>query len=73
MKSIDPKRRHSSKHKGDEPQDDRGTTDKPPFWQEPRGIQKGIADADKKARTGSTEEHVRETPPAGPWNDTSSD
>jgi len=40
---------------------------------EPRGIQKGIADADKVARTGSTKETVRNTPPAGAWNDTSAD
>lgn len=40
---------------------------------ESRGIDKGIADADKIARTGSTEEKVRNTPPAGAWNDTSSD
>ena len=44
-----------------------------PPWQEPRGIQKGIADADKIARSGSTEETVRDTPPAGAWNDTSAD
>jgi hypothetical protein len=44
-----------------------------PRWHEPRGIQKGIADADKKARTGSTEETVRDTPPAGAWNETSGD
>lgn len=42
-----------------------------PSWHEPRGVEKGIADADKLARTGSTEENVRDTPPAGPWNDTS--
>jgi hypothetical protein len=36
-------------------------------------IKKGIADADKKARTGSTAEPVRTTPPAGAWNETSSD
>lgn len=42
-------------------------------WQEPRGVQKDIADADKLARTGAREEHVRDTPPAGAWNDTSSD
>lgn len=41
--------------------------------EEPRGIDWGIADADKKARTGSTEEQVRNTPPAGPWNDTAAD
>ena len=44
-----------------------------PRPREPRGIQKGIADADKKARTGSTEETVRNTPPAGAWNETSAD
>lgn len=44
-----------------------------PRWHEPQGIQEGIADADKKARTGSTEEAVRNTPPAGAWNETSGD
>ncbi|HEY7887831.1 MAG TPA: hypothetical protein VIC29_06350 [Steroidobacteraceae bacterium] len=44
-----------------------------PRWHEPQGIEKGVADADKKARTGSTEETVRNTPPAGAWNETSSD
>jgi hypothetical protein len=32
-------------------------------------VQKGIAEADKKARTGSEQEPVRNTPPAGDWND----
>ena len=41
--------------------------------EEPRGIEKDIADADKKARTGSTDESVRNTPPGGAWNDTASD
>ena len=41
--------------------------------EEPRGIEKGIADADKKARTGTAQELVRNTPPAGAWNDTASD
>jgi len=31
--------------------------------------QPGIADADKRARTGSHHEPVRNTPPAGDWND----
>jgi hypothetical protein len=31
--------------------------------------QPGIADADKRARTGSEQEPVRNTPPAGDWND----
>ncbi len=41
--------------------------------EEPRGIETGIADADKQARTGSRYEPVRNTPPAGAWNDTASD
>ena len=36
---------------------------------EPRGVETHIADADKKARTGSEDEAVRNTPPAGAWND----
>jgi hypothetical protein len=40
---------------------------------EPRGVQSHIADADKKARSGTEEEPVRSTPPAGAWNDTSRD
>ena len=39
----------------------------------PHGIDKGIAQADKRARTGKNEEPVRNTPPAGAWNDTSAD
>jgi hypothetical protein len=36
----------------------------------PRGaVQHGLADADIKARTGSTHESVRNVPPAGKWND----
>jgi hypothetical protein len=38
-----------------------------------RDVQHDIAKADKVARTGSTEETVRETPPAGAWNDTTHD
>jgi hypothetical protein len=30
---------------------------------EPRGVDHGIADADKKVRTGSADEKVRNTPP----------
>ncbi|MBX5461832.1 MAG: hypothetical protein IRZ28_12175 [Steroidobacteraceae bacterium] len=41
--------------------------------QEPRGVQPHIADDDKLARTGTTDEHVRDTPPAGEWNDTTYD
>jgi hypothetical protein len=35
----------------------------------PGSKQPGVADADKKARTGSEQESVRNTPPAGDWND----
>jgi hypothetical protein len=38
-----------------------------------RGVEPQIADADKIARTGSKDEPVRDTPPAGAWNDVSSD
>jgi hypothetical protein len=34
--------------------------------------QHGIADADKRARTGKSDEPVRNTPPAGSWNDVAS-
>lgn len=36
-------------------------------------VDTGIAEQDKKTRTGSVNEPVRNTPPAGAWNDTSSD
>ena len=39
----------------------------------PRRVHREIADADKVARTGSKDEPVRDTPPAGAWNDTSGD
>ena len=35
-----------------------------------RGVQRHVADADKIVRTGSVNEPVRNTPPAGDWNDT---
>jgi hypothetical protein len=36
----------------------------------PRGAtQHGLAEADIKARTGSDKEEIRNTPPAGKWND----
>ena len=39
---------------------------------EPRVVEKGIADADKKAREElGDSESVRNTPPSGDWNDTS--
>lgn len=34
---------------------------------EPRGVEHKIADADKKVRTGSTNEAVRNTPPFGDY------
>lgn len=37
---------------------------------EPGGVQDGIADADKTARSGTVDEPVRNTPPAGEWNET---
>jgi len=44
-----------------------------PLGEEPRGVQHDIAEADKKARTGDKDEPVRNTPPAGAWNDTTHD
>jgi Polyketide cyclase / dehydrase and lipid transport len=40
---------------------------------EPRALDTGIADADQQTRAGTADESVRNTPPAGAWNDTSSD
>jgi hypothetical protein len=39
----------------------------------PPGIDTDVAGADKQVRTGHKREPVRNTPPAGTWNDTSSD
>lgn len=39
----------------------------------PRRVKHRIAEADKLARTGAPTEPVRDTPPAGKWNDTSAD
>jgi hypothetical protein len=36
---------------------------------EPRDIEPGIADADKKIRSGTTDEVVRNTPPFGDYDD----
>ncbi len=36
---------------------------------EPRGVQTDIADAEKKARTGKSDEPVRDTPPFGDFDD----
>jgi hypothetical protein len=40
---------------------------------EPRGLQSGIADQDCQVRCGSEHERVRNTPPAGAWNDITHD
>lgn len=46
----------------------------PPYAErEPDGVETGIADADKQARAGTVNEPVRNTPPAGAWNETTSD
>jgi hypothetical protein len=41
----------------------------PGVGSKPDTVQSHIADADKVARTGGKDEHVRNTPPAGDWND----
>ncbi len=46
-------------------QNPRGSSKETP----PGSVRHGIAEADKLARTGSAEEPVRDTPPAGTWND----
>lgn len=40
---------------------------------EAAGVEPHIADADKETRAGTANERVRNTPPAGAWNETSSD
>jgi len=46
----------------------------PPYSEhEPDGVETGIADADKQVRAGTVNEPVRNTPPAGAWNETTSD
>jgi len=55
-------------------QDETNSTAKPrvkePGTGRPRGTpQYGVADADIKARTGAEKEEIRNTPPAGKWND----
>jgi hypothetical protein len=44
-----------------------------PLGEEPQNVQRGIAEPDKRARTGRSGEPVRNTPPAGAWNDSSAD
>jgi hypothetical protein len=36
---------------------------------EPSGVERDISEADKKARTGSTDEAVRDTPPFGEFDE----
>ena len=69
MESRDPNGRQPPANGVEERRNDSGSGEA----EEPRGIERSIADADKKARTGSTDEQVRNTPPAGAWNDTASD
>jgi hypothetical protein len=69
MQSQERKRPHPSDNQREERRNDPATGES----EEPRGIEKDIADADKKARTGSRKEQVRTTPPAGGWNDTAAD
>jgi mxaD protein len=46
----------------------------PPYAErEPAGVETEIAAADKLARAGTVNEPVRNTPPAGAWNETTSD
>ena len=46
-----------------------GATQRPKSRPQRGEVQHGIADADKKVRTGSQDESVRDTPPSGDWND----
>lgn len=46
----------------------------PPYAEhEADGVETGIADADKQVRAGTVNEPIRNTPPAGAWNETTSD
>ena len=64
----------ASRKRIDTTQSDNARTD-PDFGApgEPRGVQPEIADADKETRSGRRREELRNTPPAGPWNETSAD
>lgn len=70
--SKHPPRRRAA-HTADTPRSSNPSTQDAPLGQEPQGIQHDVAEADKKARTGREEEPVRNTPPAGAWNDTTHD
>jgi hypothetical protein len=58
MKESEVQEQHTTLHR-----------EREPVGREAGTVQPGIADADKQARTGRTEEPVRNTPPAGDWND----
>ena len=71
---MGPDNRKGATGKGSEENPDaRPPAEDSPPKRKPPGVQHGIADADKVARTGSKDEPVRNTPPAGAWNDVSGD
>jgi hypothetical protein len=47
-------------------------SDRPGVRRESGAKHPGVADEDKGVRTGKVEETVRNTPPAGNWNDVAS-
>jgi len=55
-------------HESEKPLPSKGS----PGGREAGAAQPGIADADKRVRTGKVDEPVRSTPPAGSWNDVGS-
>lgn len=66
-------RRKRGAHPADTPRSTNPSMQDAPLGQEPQGVQHDIAEADKQARTGRKHEPVRNTPPAGAWNDTTHD
>jgi hypothetical protein len=69
MNEEKPRHRPSQDEAPDEPEQHR----RMPPGRESRGVDHGIADADKCARVGKNEEPVRNTPPFGDWDDTSAE
>jgi hypothetical protein len=63
-----------SRHEQHIPHDSEKTlpSDRSGVRREPGGKHPGIADEDKRVRTGRVDEPVRDTPPAGSWNDVAS-
>jgi hypothetical protein len=63
----------ASKHEQHVPHDSEKPlpTDRSRVPRESGSKQPGIADADKRVRSGTADEAVRSTPPAGKWNDVS--